>query len=193
MKTFETEKGNSDWWKELSEYALNIDGSSALSYQFDGTRLRIHKGMNHDQWLEFAKLILNGKCKIQSKQLDAIEKVEWNGEGLPPVGVECELKYKHSSQAHWNLCRVFAYSNEMGMVAAIWHWFGDKWKHATIDVSGYEFRAIESQEAKKERERNEVIHKMVDDFLEQDLDCSNQSRVETVCAALYDAGYRKGE
>ncbi len=55
------------------------------------------------------------------------------------------------------------------------------------------YHIAESPEAKKERERDENIHKMVDDFLEQDLDCNYRGKVAKVCAALYDAGYRKGE
>lgn len=164
MKTFETEKNN------IPEGATHYHDES-IDYHLCWFKL-----VNFEWFVCCPEEVGQGwvKCDFEHKRfgikriptetteekeaLDAIERVEWDGEGLPPVGVECEFKYKHSSQAHWNLCKVFAYSDEMGMVAAIWHWVDDKWKHATIDVSGYEFRAIETPEQRKEREELEAAY-----------------------------------
>ena len=129
----------------------------------------------------------------EKEALDAIEQVEWNGEGLPPIGVECEFKYKHSSQAHWNLCKVFAYSNEMGMVAAIWHWVDEKWKHATVDVVGYEFRAIETPEAKKGREELEALILHIERAQSSMPNFHEKSCDHWIATCLINAGYRKGE
>ena len=51
----------------------------------------------------------------------------------------------------------------------------------------------ESPEQKAERERDGRIHAMVDDFNEQDIDYNYRGQVVKVCAALYDAGYRKAK
>lgn len=83
---------------------------------------------------------------------------EWDGEGLPPVGVECELKYKHASNANWRECKVFAYSSEHGAVAAVWHLDSGIWYHNTIETSDYEFRKPETPEQRKERERLEAAY-----------------------------------
>jgi hypothetical protein len=41
------------------------------------------------------------------------------------------------------------------------------------------------------KEKDEVVNVMVEDFNVQDLACNYRGRVARVCAALYDAGYRK--
>ena len=82
----------------------------------------------------------------------------WDGAVLPPVGVECELKYRHSTHAIWMKCKVFSYSNEYGDVAAVWHYNDGVWCHGTIDVSDYEFRKPETPEKKAERERLEAAY-----------------------------------
>lgn len=83
---------------------------------------------------------------------------EWNGEGLPPAGVECELKYKHAKNANWRKCKVFAYSSEHGSAAAVWHLDGEIWHHHSINTSEYEFRKLETPEQKAERERSEAAY-----------------------------------
>ena len=42
---------------------------------------------------------------------------EWNGEGLPPVGVECELNY-HENHAGWCWAKI-EFINE---TAVVWKW-----------------------------------------------------------------------
>lgn len=86
------------------------------------------------------------------------ECVEWDGEGLPPVGVECELKYKHATNANWRKCKVFAYSNDHGSVAAVWHLDGEAWYHHSINIREYEFRKPETEADRKERERLEAAY-----------------------------------
>ena len=127
------------------------------------------------------------------------EKVEWDGEGLPPVGFECEMKYKHASKADWRACKVFAYSNEMGVVAAIWHWTDYMWKHATIDVNGYEFRGIETPQQREEREKLEAAYDLYLDFYQdynpchdtiESFDCSRDK--DLWLRTVDKTNYRKG-
>ncbi len=92
------------------------------------------------------------------KNNDLTGQVDWDGAGLPPVGVMCELKYKAASHAIWRKCKVFAYSNEDGFVAAIWHLDGETWRHNTIETSEYDFRKLESQQQLEVRERIEAAY-----------------------------------
>lgn len=92
--------------------------------------------------------------QLQNYEMD--ERVEWDGEGLPPVGEVCELKYKHATNANWRKCKVFAYSNDYGDAAAVWHLDGDTWYHHSINISEYEFRKPETQQQREERERLEA-------------------------------------
>lgn len=92
------------------------------------------------------------------KDNDLTGQFDWDGTGLPPVGVMCELKYKTASHAIWRKCKVFAYSNEDGFVAAIWHLDGEIWRHNTIETSEYDFRKLESQQQLEVRERIESAY-----------------------------------
>lgn len=49
----------------------------------------------------------------------------------------------------------------------------------------------ETPQRREERERMDEIKKMVFDFLAADIDSTISGKVEKVCTALYDAGYRK--
>ena len=70
----------------------------------------------------------------------------------------------------------------------------NKFEMHSVDSDGrVEMRQVIEYVETQEQCRDEIINKMVEDFLEQDLDCSYQGKIAKVCAALYDAGYRKGE
>ncbi|EGR0073146.1 TPA: hypothetical protein NIK62_000111 [Vibrio cholerae] len=92
------------------------------------------------------------------KDNDLTGQVDWDGIGLPPVGVICEIKYKNANHAVWRKCKVFAYSNEDSFVAAIWHFDGEFWRHNTIETSEYDFRKLESQQQLEVRERIEAAY-----------------------------------
>ena len=96
--------------------------------------------------------------EITVENLNPSNLKEWNGEGLPPVGVECELKHKISTISSWRKCKVFAYSSEHRPVAAVWSFENGKWRHYSIDVDNYDFRKLESPEAEKEREDLEAAY-----------------------------------
>ncbi|CAH9014056.1 putative coil containing protein [Vibrio phage 249E41-1] len=106
---------------------------------------KVGHGDTMAEFLNLKRLTLED-LKSQTKE------VEWVN-GLPPVGVECEFKYKVLSDADWKYCKVFAYDDT---VAAIWYENGDgELKHATVEVESYEFRKPETEEQKLERERME--------------------------------------
>lgn len=94
------------------------------------------------------------------------QKQAWNGEGLPPVGVECESK--QFAQIDWHKFRVVAIEN--GHVFGFWN---DK-VGVCLDSNHWEFRPLRT-------EAERVIDEMV-----------QLSGVSTGAAKiLYDAGYRK--
>lgn len=121
---------------------------------------------------------------------------EWDGEGLPPIGVECEFT---PDNTWWGFNYIESFA---GIVL---HYEGEqfvfmlkhekyKLKSRMIIVSRTdkgEFSKPETPEQKAERERLEAIHEMVDDFNDSDTDYNLRGKVAKVCAALYDAGYRK--
>ena len=98
----------------------------------------------------------------------------WSGEGLPPVGTECEAKSCRTKT--FRKCFVLAHRNEMGVVS-----FTDQEELQWADS----FRTAE-QAAEQERERHDAILDMT-----SHLSFSDKEAIMRTCANLYDAGYRK--
>lgn len=114
--------------------------------------------------------------------------IEWDGKGFPPVGWKGLSSYTEEGIADW--CD-FHEGVVMG-VNGDYVWMAHHGKFQRVHHIGHiEFKNLETPEQKKERERLEYIHDMVDDFNVQAIDLSFRGKVAKVCAALYDAGYRK--
>lgn len=74
----------------------------------------------------------------------------WNGEGLPPVGVECESK--QFAQIGWHKFRVVAV--ESGHVFGFWN---DK-VGACLDSKHWEFRPLLTEEERKREEARKAMY-----------------------------------
>lgn len=72
---------------------------------------------------------------------------EWDGVGLPPVGCECEARYRHAMNSEWVYFRCVAVDCEIAF-----GWSGKE--PVTLSPSDYEFRPIRSEADKK---RDEII------------------------------------
>jgi hypothetical protein len=124
------------------------------------------------------------------------EPQEWDGEGLPPAGVECRViphnaswGFKSSSQPHGF---VVAYNNE-----EFW------WKNSTgfqtisrIDKVDFEAIKTEPAEAEKEAEaknRLKFCYAAEDIFSNVNSISMRQSNQHEIAGAFYDAGYRLKE
>lgn len=213
MKT--ESKVNPNWWKELAEYVMQVKGESDLSYVFGDGKLKIYKSMSFEHWLKFSELVIKQKqgsseppteTPEDQKPLDAIEQVKWNGEGLPPVGVECEFKEENPSGlsgfSDWTKCTVLAYnksqesSDDLQIIIRDYH--GD----AAIIYSCDKplFRKPESPETKKEREELEAAYDLRCTFNEDDFIISfdefknhHSSIREKWLKIVRKTEYRKGE
>ncbi|WP_105624915.1 hypothetical protein [Cronobacter sakazakii] len=70
--------------------------------------------------------------------LAAAQQPVWDGDGLPPVGCECEAKYRDAANAEWFIFRCVGV--DCGVA------FGWAGKEAvTLDRDSYEFRPIRSE------------------------------------------------
>lgn len=72
----------------------------------------------------------------------AASKSKWDGDGLPPVGCECEARYRYSSVAEWFFFRCVAVDCEVAF-----GWTGKK--PVTLLKDNFEFRPIRSEADKK--------------------------------------------
>lgn len=93
-------------------------------------------------------------CIVTAKEyesaLAASQKPAWNGEGLPPVGCECEAKYRESDSAEWFLFRCVGV--DCGVA------FGWAGKEAvTLGKGSYEFRPLRTEAEMKRDAAAEAI------------------------------------
>lgn len=99
----------------------------------------------------------------------------WDGEGLPPVGVECEVKGCIGDYREWKKVTVFAVRDKTVFFDHDCGWSA---------TATHEFRPIRSTE---DVARDEAIIDML--MVEGGMPDSYQPH--ELVAALYDAGYRK--
>ena len=83
--------------------------------------------------------------------------VEWNGEGLPPVGVECEAVFiEHDHKGYGEFLILGYHSNYVWM-----EYIGElsnKSKHYTTKVDLVKFRKPETPQQREDRERLEAAY-----------------------------------
>ena len=131
-----------------------------------------------------------------------VEQAEWNGEGLPPVGVECEC-FDFDANL-WVSAVALNAKTESGEVAVAS--INESGKFAKL-FWGCKFRKPESPEAKKEREELEAAYDLYvkcanhhndrfvyDDFVRGvDKNCPWNHVVNQWVSVVKETGYRKGE
>ncbi len=113
---------------------------------------------------------------------------EWNGEGLPPVGVWFEISANMANTV-WNKCRVVHYHNNLAWLDFECNEIMNMIKNLNNNV----IRPTETPQQREDRERLDCIKKMHRDGnvdgAESDLLFFS---IEGILTNLYDAGYRKG-
>lgn len=107
----------------------------------------------------------------------------WSGEGLPPVGVVCEVDGGSSGDG-WGRC-VIRYSSPDVIVFK-----RDEYDFESFDCAGgeYSFRPIRTPEQIAAEERENELNRMV-----ATVSMLDKGWARKVCAGLYDAGYRRQE
>ncbi|CAM0014447.1 hypothetical protein VPHK375_0082 [Vibrio phage K375] len=96
----------------------------------------------------------------EKEVLDGIKsagEVEWNGEGLPPVGVECEAVFiDHEHKGYGEFLILGYHSNYVWM-----EYIGklrNKSKHYTAKINMVKFRKPETPQQREDRERLEAAY-----------------------------------
>ena len=109
--------------------------------------------------------------------------IEWNGEGLPPVGIDCERAFSHST---WKETHICGHSTD-GAYAAFYDGDG---------LMGWndhcKFRPARTPEQIAKQERSKACDKMYGVILDR-IPQDRRNNGSDICEALYDAGYRKFE
>lgn len=118
----------------------------------------------------------------------------WNGEGLPPVGVVCEINHP---ELGWARCDIVAHKvMDCGGKTHAIAWIDGN----TLDQSqGLRFRPIRTPEQIAEEERDAALNQMVRSIKDhpnkyQGVPHLTQLTIqEDACIDLYDAGWRRFE
>lgn len=104
---------------------------------------------------------------------------EWNGEGIPPVGAECEATW--GGKAFWRKAVILSCSH-----IAVDHLF-DGWGIRRIDEyegsMAFEFRPLQSKEQKQVAEIAEILMSAACD--------KGTTKMAEYAQAIYNAGFRK--
>ena len=116
--------------------------------------------------------------------LNAPKVVEWDGDGLPPVGIDCEVE--NEVLGGWDHAeKILAHSSINGKDVAVFQ-RGDLIAYSR---SG-SFRPTRTAEQVAAEERKSEILEMIDTF-ETDTAIWGRDAVMEICGHLWESGYRK--
>lgn len=112
----------------------------------------------------------------------------WDGVGLPPIGIECELHHSTWAESHWEK-RVILYAGDSYLVTTE---IGCNDERSSY-IREMTFRPIKTAEQLAEEEKKKVIDDMQRIYEESMLDYSSRlgHASRPAIKALYEAGYRK--
>lgn len=105
----------------------------------------------------------------------------WNGEGNPPAGITCEIKFGHWND--WEKAEILCFGEKMVFVRQITP--AGKVFEGSINLDGITFRPIRKPEQIAKDLREKTINAMCELGV-----TAGDSTIELTCAALYDKGYR---
>ncbi|HCK4353414.1 TPA: hypothetical protein N0G50_004203 [Pseudomonas aeruginosa] len=121
---------------------------------------------------------------------DRPEKVEWDGQGLPPVGIEAEVIWDSTDVAYY---RVKILAHDEDRVVFRWCEGESKGQYGSYDVLNFgilpTFRPLRTPEQIAAEERRKSILHLANLLIDSRGQCNEYSQAE----AIFDAGYRRQE
>lgn len=167
-------------YRRPSPYQFNNDRAGDFTWSHDGFGGDIIAYRLHDQ-------SINSRANDDRLEQDLNECIgqdvaaEWDGEGLPPVGVECE--YSLNSGRTWFKCKIDYILGTQGLVMLADVFEGGQWVSFHEYDGKLKFRPLRT-EAEKAREADiKAMLRVVTNY--------NKTDVINAIEQLYDAGYRK--
>ena len=120
---------------------------------------------------------------MSNSYLEIAQPEPWTGEGLPPVGTVCELKFEHWTdwERHEILChgKTFMFVRELNSGLD---------REGSMSMDGIMFRQVRTPEQIAAEEREKAIEGMIADT---NILTGIMSDRRIMAGQLYDAGYRK--
>lgn len=154
-----------------------INGKGFDGRAFDALRIA-------DETLVAGAIVTRAEWQAAVDALNAPKVVEWDGVGLPPVGIDCEVE--NEVLGGWDHAeKILAHSSINGKDVAVFQ-RGDLIAYSR---SG-SFRPIRTAEQVAAEERDKAINEMVFGVCGCEPDGGNTTAF-MICGFIYDAGYRK--
>jgi hypothetical protein len=161
--------------RELKEWPYAIDsiytGSAAALTILNGRQVDHPEHVTKSEW----------QIVVDSLKAKANEVPIWTGEGLPPVGVACEIRHSGWAYGHWQAATIKYISSEYLIVGE-----GSFKREQHFHMPDIEFRPIRTPEQIAAEERTDNAIAM----------CQATQGAKDWMEAfrmLHDAGYRKFE
>jgi hypothetical protein len=124
--------------------------------------------------------------KADSIPKDAIElpeaTQEWNGEGLPPVGCECEIKCFYKSGSGWKKCYIVGSTKDDNHLV-VHTYYDDELNFAVKHTGDVKFRPLKTQQ---EKDREALYLAVIDACTPIHKDDFN---IDEIVGALFHAGF----
>jgi len=169
-------EGATHYQHDICENWLKRDGNNIVSYWSWGAQ----------RWYKYANSISSSNADglgYISKATPKPVSEEWNGNGLPPVGVECEYRHEPGSDSIWFKCEIKYIIAGDGVAAWCPHLECEQWLG-----KGFIFRPIKSEKDKAV----EVMEKLIDYELKIKGAYTYDPDIPHIIAkTLYKDGYRK--
>lgn len=141
-----------------ADFAVN-----AVRFHYHGNTYRVTTNLLVEK--------VDGACLVTDSDARQLEKLlrgeQWDGTGLPPVGTECEVRYRHGG-ADWGSFKCVATDQEIAF-----GWCGDE--PVVLPEENYEFRPLRT-------ERDKAIEQMLSTVTNY-----NNTSVIHAAGQIYDA------
>jgi len=172
-------------WSKAPEGATHFDCREYVSPAF------MRKNHNGRDWEYFGMSywIMYGQLSADQAAKLIVRPKEWTGEGLPPVGIECEVMGGGlpSTAFDWERCTILLINEGAdGKQQVCTRDFRGDLAIYYPEIDAVYFRPIRTPEQVAAEVREGAIHEMVDHL-------KRWNTVQDLCGDLYDAGYRKFE
>ena len=107
---------------------------------------------------------------------------EWNGEGLPPVGVECEWRLEGADDSSFSMCKVLMITNHTVFMKS--HRAMNGRKEFALPKDAIEFRKPETQQQREDRERLALVSDICEDLFGEMASQCREDVVSTIDAMV---------
>ena len=171
-----------DWATHVVVKLLNPElGSVHWSCLIDGEHRVSPKGL----WYHPDGYRVAGQRPKEQKITSA-----WNGEGLPPIGAVCEIKFGHWNE--WEQCTILCVGEKMIFIRQLTP--AGKTFEGSMCRDGAMFRAIRTPEQiraeERDKARDEVLNAMAEKMAIEKNETLWQHRLQVV-GEMLDMGYLK--